>query len=61
MFHFFEEDKDVVQLYHDCKSGKILCGEDKERLIEIVLNFVKEHRRKRRQNIDEARKILQVA
>jgi len=61
MFHFFEEDKDVVQLYHDCKSGKILCGEDKERLIEIVLNFVKEHQRKRRQNMDEARKILQVA
>ena len=60
MFHFFEEDKDVVQLYHDCKSGKILCGEDKERLIEIVLNFVKEHRRKRRQNIDKARKILEV-
>ncbi|MFQ6087049.1 MAG: tryptophan--tRNA ligase [Candidatus Bathyarchaeia archaeon] len=60
MFHFFEEDEDVVQLYHDCKSGKILCGEDKERLIEIVLNFVKEHRRKRRQNIDKAREILEV-
>ncbi len=60
MFHFFEEDKDVVQLYHDCKSGKILCGEDKERLIEIVLNFMREHRRKRRQNIDKAREILEV-
>lgn len=60
MFHFFKEDKDVVQLYHDCKSGKILCGEDKERLIEIVLKFVKEHRRKRRQNIDRAREILEV-
>ena len=61
MFHFFEEDKDVVQLYHDCRSGKILCGEDKERLITIVLDFVKEHRRKRRQKTDKARKILQVA
>jgi len=60
MYHFFEEDKDVVQLYHDCKSGKILCGEDKERLIKIVLNFVKDHRRKRRQNINKARKTLQV-
>jgi tryptophanyl-tRNA synthetase len=60
MFHLFEEDKDVVQLYHDCKSGKILCGEDKERLIKIVLDFVKEHRRKRRQNIDKAREILEI-
>jgi tryptophanyl-tRNA synthetase len=60
MFHFFKEDKDVVQLYHECKSGKIMCGEDKERLIEIVLNFVKEHRRKRRQNMDKAREILKV-
>jgi len=61
MYHFFKEDKDVVQLYHDCKNGKILCGEDKERLIKIVLNFVKEHKRKRRQKIDKAREILQVA
>ncbi len=60
MFHFFKEDKQVAQLYRDCRSGRILCGEDKQRLIEIVLSFVKDHRRKRRQNIDKAREILEV-
>ena len=59
--HFFERDEDVVQLYnHECKGGHILCGEDKERLIRIVTDFVKEHQRKRRQYIDKARQILQV-
>jgi len=61
LFHFFERDEDVVKLYnHECKGGHILCGEDKERLIKIVTDFVKEHQRKRRRYIDEAREILQV-
>ncbi len=60
MFHFFEKDEDVTQLYHECRSGKILCGEDKARLIEIVLKFVKEHKRKRQKNIDKAREILEA-
>jgi len=60
LFHFFERDQDVTKLYnHECKGGKILCGEDKQRLIKIVTDFVKEHQRKRRQYIDKAREILQ--
>jgi len=61
LFHFFERDQDVAKLYnYECKGGKILCGEDKQRLIKIVTDFVKEHQRKRRQYIDKAREILQV-
>lgn len=61
LFHFFERDEDVVKLYKtECRGGKILCGEDKDRLIKIVLDFVKEHQRKRRQYIDKAREILEV-
>lgn len=58
MFHFFEDDRDVINLYNDCKCGNILCGEDKARLAEIVARFVKEHQRKKRRCIDEAIKIL---
>jgi len=61
LFHFFERDEDAVKLYNsECKGGKILCGEDKDRLIKIVTDFVKEHQRKRRQFIDKAREILEV-
>lgn len=61
LFHFFERDDDVTKLYnYECKGGKILCGEDKQRLIKIVTDFVKEHQRKRHQYIDKAREILEV-
>ena len=61
LFHFFEKDEDVAKLYNaECKGGNILCGEDKQRLIKIVVDFVKEHQRKRRQYLDKAREILQV-
>lgn len=61
LFHFFENDEEVVKLYNDeCRGGKILCGEDKDRLIEIVTKFVEDHQRKRRQCIDKAREILGI-
>jgi tryptophanyl-tRNA synthetase len=61
LFHFFERDEDVVKLYNsECKGGHILCGEDKQRLIKKVTDFVKEHQRKRRGFIDKAREILEV-
>jgi len=61
LFHFFQRDEDVIKLYdEECRGGKILCGEDKDRLIEIVTNFVKDHQRKRRQYIRKAREILEV-
>jgi len=60
LFHFFEDDKDVIELYNDCKCGNILCGEDKARLTKIVTEFIKEHNRKKRQCIDKAREILGV-
>jgi len=61
LFHYFEHDEDVTKLYcQECKGGKILCGEDKQRLIKLVVDFVKEHQRKRRQYIDKARQILKV-
>jgi len=61
LFHFFERDEDVAKLYtNECKGGHILCGEDKQRLIKIVTEFVKEHQRKRRQYVDKAREILQA-
>jgi len=61
LFHFFEKDEGLAKLYnYECKGGHILCGEDKQRLVKIVTEFVKEHQRKRHQYIDKAREILEV-
>jgi tryptophanyl-tRNA synthetase len=61
LFYFFERDEDVAKLHNsECREGKILCGEDKHRLIKIVLDFVKEHQRKKSRYIDKAREILEV-
>jgi len=60
MFHFMEDDKEIIELYKDCKAGNIICGDCKKRTIEIVLNFVREHQRKRLKFVDKAKKILQL-
>jgi tryptophanyl-tRNA synthetase len=61
LFHFFERDEDVAKLHsYECKGGHILCGEDKQRLIKIVVDLMKEHQRKRLQYMDKAREILGV-
>ncbi len=61
MYQFVEDDDTVVNTYHDCRSGKLLCGEHKEKTIEIVSKFVKDHQQRRTRYIDEARAILKVA
>jgi tryptophanyl-tRNA synthetase len=60
MYHFVEDDDRLIKVYHDCRSGKLLCGEHKAQTTEIVLKFVKDHQQKRRKFVDKAREILQV-
>lgn len=60
MYQFVEDDQDVIQTYHDCRSGKLLCGEHKARTTNIVLEFVKNHQKRRSGYIDQAKDILTV-
>jgi tryptophanyl-tRNA synthetase len=60
LYHFVENDDEVIKMYNDCRAGKLLCGEHKARTIEIVLKFVEEHRRKKEKFMDRAREILQA-
>lgn len=60
MFHFVEDDDEIIRVYNDCKTGKLLCGEHKKQTIDIVTKFVKEHQRKKKQFIDKAKEILNV-
>jgi tryptophanyl-tRNA synthetase len=61
LFHFFERDEDVIRLYNEeCRGGRILCGECKDRLISLVTDFVETHQKRRLRCIDRAREILRI-
>jgi len=42
------DDKKLENIYKNCKSGCLLCGEHKAQLTEKINSFLKEHQRKRR-------------
>jgi tryptophanyl-tRNA synthetase len=55
MFYLFEEDdKKVRELWENCKSGRIICGECKSILAKKVKDFLVEHQRRR----EKARNIV---
>ncbi|WP_457753079.1 tryptophan--tRNA ligase [Thermococcus sp.] len=54
---FFEpNDKALLERYHACKSGALLCGECKRYLIKKVQKFLKEHQKRREKAKDEIEK-----
>lgn len=60
MYHFEEDDKKLEDIYKRCKTGELLCGEHKKECVEKVLNFIKDHRKKKEKLIDKAREILNI-
>lgn len=58
MFHFVEDDSEIIKVYNDCKAGKLMCGEHKKQVIDIVSKFVREHQQKKKKFLDKAREIL---
>ena len=57
---FVDDDKFLVDIYDRCKSGDLLCGECKQKCVEIVIKFIEEHKKKKEKFIDKARDILKV-
>lgn len=58
LFHFTEDDRKIGETFHDCRSGRLLCGEHKKQAIDAVLKFVEEHARKKKKFIAKARELL---
>jgi tryptophanyl-tRNA synthetase len=52
---FLEDDKEITEIHQRCKSGDLLCGEDKLHLSEVIKVFLNNHQKKRK----EAKKILE--
>lgn len=38
--HLVEDDNQLNQIFQDCKTGKILCGENKQRACELMTEFM---------------------
>ena len=60
MYHFEEDDDKLAKDFEMCVKGELMCGEHKQECVEKVLNFIKEHRRKKEILIDKARSLLKI-
>jgi len=43
LFHLLEDDKQVTEIYNECKGGKRTCGKCKALAAELMVKFLKEH------------------
>ncbi len=46
-FHFMDDDKELSNVFDECKGGKVMCGECKGRCIELIVGFLEKHQAKR--------------
>lgn len=44
--HLIEDDKKLEEIYKECKSGKLLCGKDKENCINLMKKFMADFKKK---------------
>lgn len=60
IFHFMEDDEKIIENYHNCKNGTLLCGEHKQEVVDIIFSWIRNHREEKERQLDTARKILNV-
>ncbi len=57
--HFDKDDKSLQDRYIRCRGG-LLCTKCKKESVEIVINYIKEHNEKKRDNLSIARELLSI-
>jgi tryptophanyl-tRNA synthetase len=57
LYHLIDDDLALSDVYHECKKGTLLCGEDKKRCAELVKKFLEEHQKKKAKAADKAEKL----
>ena len=58
LYHLIDDDIELARIYNECRSGKLLCGEDKRHCAELTEKFLLEHQKKRAKAAKEAEKAL---
>ncbi|MFQ6085211.1 MAG: tryptophan--tRNA ligase [Candidatus Bathyarchaeia archaeon] len=51
--HLIEDDRELDRIYNDCRSGALLCGEDKAKAMRLVREFLTDFNRKMERAKDE--------
>jgi len=51
MYHLIDENE-LKNVFDDCINGRVLCGECKRRLIEVITPFIMEHKKRYREIMD---------
>ncbi len=46
LYHLMEDDLELSRIYHECKSGKLMCGDDKKHCAELMRKFLINHQKK---------------
>jgi len=46
VYHLLQNDNSLVNIYNECRRGRLLCGDDKEKAIELMVKFLREHQRR---------------
>jgi tryptophanyl-tRNA synthetase len=58
VYHLVGSDKELEELYHNCKSGNIMCGECKMKAAAMMKKFFERFSKKRKKAKEEALKLL---
>jgi len=58
LYHLINSDKELTEIYHNCKEGNVMCGECKNHASEMMMKFFKQLSKRRQIAEHKARKIL---
>ena len=59
VYHLVDSDKELEQVYSNCKTGGRICGECKKICAEKLALFLKEHQKRRKEASKTVEKILE--
>lgn len=59
-YHFVDDDHYVKKVREDYRTGKLLDGEIKKEITEIIVRFLEEHQKKKKKMLPVAEKILKL-
>jgi len=60
LYHLVGPDKELEELYHDCKNGCIMCGECKMKAAAMMKTFFEKFSKKRKKVKEKALKLLDM-
>ena len=58
LYHLFQSDTELKEIYQDCLEGNVMCGECKNKAAALIKNFFIELRQKRKNSKKPAKKLL---